>query len=135
MQYLLALFPGDLYCNQSGPADVYYTETVRELKKPYERRKRGQVSMKSRIKCVWGIGFMLLILLELPSYANGTKIVMPPAPVSGTIEKPEAIVIQALGSLKLKPIRLERSFMNEIMEPVDKEEFKEKIQYTMKRTS
>ena len=89
--------------------------------------------MASRIKIVFGgLGFVLILLGLLPSYANGKKIHMPSVHIISNLPKPDAIFIGELKGNKLKPIRLERSFLAEITEPVDKEEFKEQITYKKK---
>ena len=47
--------------------------------------------------------------------------------IKGQIERPEAVYIIDVTDPTFKPIRIERSFQDEILEPVDKEMFEEEL--------
>ena len=47
--------------------------------------------------------------------------------IRGQIERPEAVYIIDVTNPNFKPIRIERSFQDEILEPVDKDEFEEEL--------
>ena len=59
---------------------------------------------------------------------SGEKtLIMDRIRIRGRIERPEAVYIIDVTNPNFKPIRIERSFQNEILEPVDKDEFEDEI--------
>jgi hypothetical protein len=77
------------------------------------------------------LGGFLLDGMQAPANAQGKSeektIIMDRIRIRGKIERPEAVYIIDVTNPNFKPIRIERSFQEEILEPVDKDEFEDEI--------
>lgn len=75
---------------------------------------------------------VILSAIIVPSVSAQDKgeektLIMDRIRIRGQIERPEAVYIIDVTNPNFKPIRIERSFQNEILEPVDKDEFEDEL--------
>lgn len=92
--------------------------------------------MKRSAKIIIGLSAAILMSFLVEgvlyiAYAQEKKeektIIMDRIRIRGKIERPEAVYIIDVTNPNFKPIRIERSFQDEILEPVDKDEFEDEI--------
>ena len=68
-----------------------------------------------------------VMVADGPVWAKDNTIIMPHIPIGGNIENPQLTIIDGHTKSGIRTVRFKRSFIKEILEPVDKDEFTEKI--------
>jgi hypothetical protein len=97
--------------------------------------------MKRSLKIILGISVVIIAGFIVDAFLHHAAaqekkeektIIMDRIRIRGKIERPEAVYIIDVTNPNFKPIRIERSFQDEILEPVDKDEFEDEIKHNEK---
>jgi hypothetical protein len=102
-----------------------------------EIKARRQV-MKQTLKMLCGLGVALITIFIIDGIKcqvcalekkgpEPKTVIMDRITLHGKIERPEAVYIIDITNPEFKPIRMERSYHDELLDPVDKDEFEQEV--------